>query len=228
VTILRRFAGGFLLLLLVASAARGNVMRDYEARFTKYFMDRVQAKSILPVLSASEDDLRRGKVPKLTVCIDEAVVEGVLYDRLLLVMDDVLFTLPARGLGIHSHGECALTGSISKESFLKTLSGRMPHFAVSDLRLKDGEVTVKGVYDRRFTFRVRALMRFTGSYVIERTGRAIIRFDDSTNDNPLINPLDVGRAMANASPVLSFENFFGQTSVREVRVDHDMVWFSAK
>jgi len=224
----RRTAGSCLFLLLLASAAWGSSMQEYEARFTKYFSDRIYANSILPVISASEDDLRRGKVPRLSVCIEDAVVDGVLYDRLLLVMEDVLFTSPARGIGIHSHGACALSGTISRESFQRTLSKRMPHFAVSEVLLKDGEVTVRGVYDRRLTFRIRALMRFTGSYVIEGNGRAIIRFDDSTNDNPLINPLDVGRAMANAAPVLSFKNFFGELSVREVRVDHDMVWFSAK
>jgi len=224
----RLFAGSFLL-LLGASACWGNqLVREFEARFTKYFADRIQAKSVLAVIMGSEDELRRGKMPTLNLCIENALFEGVRYDRLLLVMYDVLFTSAARGIVIHSHGESRLSGGISKESFLKTLSEGMPHFAVSELELRNGKVMVKGVYERRLTFRVRALMRFTGAYVIGGDGVAKVRFDDATNDNPAISTLDVARALANAASVLSFGNFFGAPALREVLVDHDMVWFSAE
>ena len=225
----KRAFGSWMLLLLLASAGWGSsLVTDYEARFTKYFSDKIQARSVLAVIMASEDELRRGKVPTLNLCIEDAVIEGVRYDRLLLVMHDVLFTSAARGIVVHSHGESFLSGGISKETFLKTLSEGMAHFAVSELELRNGSVMVKGVYDRRLTFRVRALMRFTGSYVIDGEGVAKVRFDDATNDNPAISSLDVARAMANAASVLSFRNFFGAPLVREVLVDHDMVWFSAR
>jgi len=225
----KRAFGSWMLLLLLASAGWGSsLVTDYEARFTKYFSDKIQARSVLSVIMASEDELRRGKVPTLNLCIEDAIVEGVRYDRLLLVMHDVLFTSAARGIVVHSHGESLLSGGISKKTFQKTLSEGMAHFAVSELELRNGSVMVKGVYDRRLTFRVRALMRFTGSYVIDGEGVAKVRFDDATNDNPAISSLDVARAMANAASVLSFRNFFGAPLVREVMVDHDMVWFSAR
>ena len=218
-----------LFLLLFASAGCGNsLVKEYETRFTKYFTDRIQARSMLSVIVASEDELRRGKVTTLNLCIEDAVIEGVRYDRLLLVMHDVLFTSAARGIVVHSHGESLLSGGISKETFLKTLSEGMPHFAVSELSLRNGSVMVKGVYERRLTFKVRALMRFTGSYVIDGDGVARVRFDDASNDNPAISTLDVAKAMSNAAPVLSFRDFFGAPIVREVLVDHDMVWFSAR
>jgi hypothetical protein len=34
--------------------------------------------------------------------------------------------------------------------------------------------------------------------------------------------------VAKAAPVLSFTEFFASPKVEEVRVGHDMVWFSAK
>ena len=225
----KRAFGSCVLLLFFASAGwASSLIADYEARFTKYFTDRIQARSVLSVIKASEDELRRGKIPTLNLCIEDAVVEGVRYDRLLLVMHDVLFTSAARGIVVHSHGESHLSGGISKETFLKTLSEGMPHFAVSELALRNGSVMIKGVYERRLTFKVRALMRFTGSYVIDGDGVARVRFDDASNDNPAISTLDVAKAMANAASVLSFRVFFGAPLVREVLVDHDMVWFSAR
>ncbi|NLA91399.1 MAG: hypothetical protein GX843_07190, partial [Synergistaceae bacterium] len=53
-------------------------------------------------------------------------------------------------------------------------------------------------------------------------------FDSSTNDNPFVSAADVGKAVAKAAPGLNFSNFFSSPQVTEVRVDHDMVWFSAK
>jgi len=201
---------------------------QYEPLFVKYFSDKILAKSVLPVIMATDDELRRGKIPTLNLCLEDAEIEGVRFDRLLLVMRDVLFTAPARGVVIHSHGESSLSGGVSKETFLANLSAGMPHFAVSELELKDGRVMIKGVYDRRLTFRVRALMRFTGAYVIDGEGAAKIKFVDATNDNPAISTLDVGRAISAAATPLSFVNFFGATRVKEVLVDHDMVWFSAE
>ena len=64
--------------------------------------------------------------------------------------------------------------------------------------------------------------------VIDGEGAAKIKFVDATNDNPAISTLDVGRAISAAATPLSFVNFFGATRVKEVLVDHDMVWFSAE
>ena len=177
-------------------------------------------------VTASEDELRRGKIPTLNLCIEDAVVEGVRYDRLLLVMHDVLFTSAARGIVVHSHGESHLSGGISKETFLKTLSEGMPHFAVSELALRTGSVMIKGVYERRLTFKVRALMRFTGSYVIDGDGVARVRFDDARTTRQSARSMwqRRWRMQRPCSP----SGIFRSSLVREVLVDHDMVWFSAR
>ncbi len=216
-----------LLALLAASAFGEALVKEHEALFTKYFKDRIKAESVLPVIMATEDDLRRGVVPTLNLCLEEAVIDGVCFDRMLLVMRDVLYTTPSRGLVIHSHGESHLSGGISKESFMATLSEGMPRFEVSELELSDGIVMIKGVYERRMTFKIRALMRFKGSYVIDKDGAAKIAFFEATNDNPAVSSSDVAKALANAASPLSFKDFFGAPVVREVLVDHDMVWFTA-
>lgn len=224
----RRLVFAAALVVMLAGAACGEtLLKEHEALFTKYFSDRIRAGSVLPVIMATEDDLRRGVIPTLNLCLEDAVIEGVHFDRLLLVMRDVLFTAPARGIVIHSHGDSHLSGGISKESFLSTLSEVMPRFAVSDLDLNGGKVMIKGVYERKMTFKVRALMRFTGAYSIDADGAAKVRFHEATNDNPAVSSSDVAKALANAASPLSFKDFFGAPVVREVLVDHDMVWFTA-
>jgi len=59
-----------------------------EELFSRYFSERVRAESVLPVVSATEEELRRGAVPTLTVCLERAEIGGVAYDRLLLVLSD--------------------------------------------------------------------------------------------------------------------------------------------
>ncbi len=218
-----------LLFLVWASSAQAESLKEaYGPKISEYFSEKIPSKSILPVLEGTEEELRSGKIPKLTLCIEDAPVEGVLYDRLLLVLRDVLFTVDAGGVHLHSYSECTLSGSIPGVSFRETLEKNMPRFTFTELELQNGTVMVKGVYERKMTFTVRALLRLRGKYVIEKNGKATIRFDESTNDNALISAADVGRALAKAAPVLSFSSFFGKPSVTEVRVDHGMVWFSAK
>lgn len=227
--VLKKFlaaAAVFLLTFFLPGPVSGE--ETYESLFTRYFEGRIDAGSVLAVLSADEENLRRGNVPSLTVCIENAAVEGVAYDRLLLVLTDVYFTVDGGGVRIHSYSESRLSGSILKKDFLARLKKNMPHYAVSELELKDGRVMMKGVYERKGLFKLRALIRLTGQYVVGKDGIASIRFDDSTNDNPMVSAADVGRAAAKAAPVISFRNFFAAPRVWEVRVDHDMVWFSAK
>ena len=199
-----------------------------EELFSRYFSERVRAESVLPVVSATEEELRRGAVPTLTVCLERAEIGGVAYDRLLLVLSDVLFTRSEDGIRILSYRDSRLSGTILKKDFLARLQQKMPHYAVSELELKDGKVMVFGAYRRKGTFSMNALIRLTGQYVVGKDGTASIRFDDSTNDNALVSAADVARAAAKAAPVISFRNFFAAPRVWEVRVDHDMVWFSAK
>lgn len=218
----------FLALIVLAPACEAHAEDGYTALFTRYFAEKIKAESILPVISAGEDDLRRGRIPNLTVCIEGAPVGGVVYERLLLVLTDVLFTRDQNGVKILSHRETKLSGNITKGEFLATLKRGMPHFAVSELSLKDGAVTVKGVYEKKLTFRMRALIRCTGRYVTDKRGVAKIRFDEATNDNPLLSARDISASLAKAAPILSFSSFYVQPRVDEVRVDHDMVWFSAR
>lgn len=220
------FSVPVLLAVFLAGPAAGSAVE--EALFARYFSERIQAESVLPVISATEEELRRGAVPALTVCLERADIGGVVYDRLLLVLPDVLFTRSGDGIRILSYRESRLSGSILKKDFLARLQQKMPHYAVSELELKDGKVMVFGAYRRKGTFRMNALIRLTGQYVIDGAGTALIRFDDSTNDNPFISASDVGRAVAKAAPVLSFSDFFASPKVTEVRVGHDMVWFYAK
>jgi hypothetical protein len=226
------FRRGFLLvvpvLLAVFLACPAAASSVEEGLFTRYFSERVRAESVLPVVSATEEELRRGAVPTLTVCLERAEIGGVAYDRLLLVLSDVLFTSSGDGIRILSYRDSRLSGTILKKDFLARLQQKMPHYAVSELELKDGKVMVFGAYRRKGTFSMNALIRLTGQYVINGAGKALIRFDDSTNDNPFISAADVGRAVAKAAPVLSFSDFFASPKVTEVRVGHDMVWFSAK
>ena len=212
--------------VMLVCPGEGSTME--EALFARYFSERIRAESVLPVVSATEEDLRRGAVPTLTVCLERADIGGVVYDRLLLVLSDVLFTRSGDGIRVHSYRGSRLSGSILKKDFLSRLQEKMPHYSVSELELKDGKVMVFGAYRRKGTFRMNALVRLTGQYVIDGVGTALIRFDDSTNDNPFISAADVGRAVAKAAPVLSFSDFFASPKVTEVRVGHDMVWFSAK
>ena len=201
---------------------------DYTELFSRYFSGKIKAESVLAVLSAENDDLRRGAIPNLTVCIEKAPIGDVTYERLLLVLTDVLFTWDGHRLNILSHREAKLSGNIARSEFLASLKRNMPHFAVSELSLKDGAVTVKGVYEKKLTFRMRALVRCTGRYVTDKRGVAKIRFDEATNDNPMLSARDISESLAKASPILSFASFYVQPKVTEVRVDHDMVWFSAK
>jgi hypothetical protein len=224
----RWFLFAFLALLPVFFVGTGEASSAEEEFFSRYFQERIKAESVLAVVSATEEELGRGSVPGLTVCVERAPVAGVVYDRLLLVLSDVLFTRGSDGIRIHSYRESRLSGSILKKDFLAQLQKKMPHYAVSELELKDGKVMVFGAYRRKGTFRMNALIRLTGQYVIDGGGTAKIRFDESTNDNPFISAADVGRAVAKAAPVLSFSSFFSTPKVGEVRVGHDMVWFSAK
>ena len=215
--------------VLCARPALGGALMDEHGRlFTAYFSAKIQAASILPVLTGDEEDLRSGRVPNLTLCVEKAAVEGVVYETLLIVLEDVFFSTDARGIHVHSFKTARVTGTLGKKDFLQSLNRNMPHFAVSELDLKDGTVTVKGVYEKKLMFKVRALMRFTGKYVVEKSGAAKIRFDESSNDNAMVSARDVGRAVANASPAINFQKFFVRPAVEEVRVDHDMVWFSAR
>lgn len=219
----------FVFLLFVPLPAWGNSINDiHTTMFAEYFSRKISAASILPVLSADEDELRQGKIPSLTVCIERAFVENVVYDRLLLVLSDVLFTRDQQGIHVRSYKKSYLSGNITKKDFFDSLRKNMSHFDISELELKNGKVMVKGVYEKKLMFKMRALVRLTGKYVMEKGGAAKIRFDDSTNDNVLISAADVGRAIADAAPVLSFRKFFSTPEISEVRVDHDMVWFSAK
>ncbi len=217
------------LFLLPAFPATAEPLQEaYIPLFAKYFSEKIPSKSILPVIDGTEEELRSGKIPLLTLCVEDAAVEGVLYDRLLLVLKDVLFSSDDQGVRLHSYSGYKLTGSIPGESFRDSLEKNMPRFTVTEQELQDGTVMVKGVYERKMTFTIRALLRLRGKYVIEKNGMATIRFDESTNDNALISAADVGRALAKAAPVLDFSSFFGKPSVTEVRVDHGMIWFSAK
>ncbi len=87
------FPAGAMFLLLLFSPGPGSGEETHESLFTRYFEGKVNAGSVLSVLSADEESLRRGNIPSLTVCIENAVVEGVTYDRLLLVLTDVYFTV---------------------------------------------------------------------------------------------------------------------------------------
>lgn len=217
-----------LLLLLTFPAAAEPLQEAYIPLFAEYFSEKIPSKSVLPVIEGTEEELRSGKIPLLTLCVEDAVVEGVLYDKLLLVLKDVLFSADKEGVRLHSYSGYKLSGSIPGTSFQDSLEKNMPRFTVTEQELLNGTVMVKGVYERKMTFTVRALLRLTGKYVIEKNGSATIRFDESTNDNALISAADVGHALAKAAPVLNFSSFFGKPSVTEVRVDHGMIWFSAK
>ena len=219
------FVPVFFAVFLAGPAAASSVEEDL---FARYFSERIKAETVLPVLSATEEELRRGTVPTLTVCLERAENGGVVYDRLLLVLSDVLFTRSGDGIRVLSYRDSRLSGTILKKDFLARVRRKMPHYALSELELKDGKVMVFGAYRRKGTFSMNALIRLTGQYVIDGAGKAMIRFDDSTNDNPFISAADVGRAVAKAAPVLSFTEFFASPKVEEVRVGHDMVWFSAK
>ncbi|MBL3539288.1 hypothetical protein [Aminivibrio sp.] len=226
------FRKGFLffvpVLLAVFLACPAGASAVEDDLFARYFSERIRAESVLPVVTATEEELRRGSVPTLTVCLERADIGGVVYDRLLLVLSDVLFTRSGDGIRVHSYSESRLSGNILKKDFLARLQQKMPHYAISELELKDGKVMVFGAYRRKGTFTMNALIRLTGQYVIDGDGKALVRFDDSTNDNPFISAIDVGRAVAKAAPVISFSDFFASPKVTEVRVGHDMVWFSAK
>lgn len=217
-----------LLLLLAFPAAAEPLQEAYIPLFTEYFSGKIPSKSVLPVIDGTEEELRSGKIPLLTLCVEDALVEGVLYDKLLLVLKDVLFSADNGGVRLHSYSGYKLSGSIPGASFRDSLEKNMPRFTVTEQELQNGTIMVKGVYERKMTFTVRALLRLRGKYVIEKNGKATIRFDESTNDNALISAADVGRALAKAAPVLNFSSFFGKPSVTEVRVDHGMIWFSAK
>ncbi len=216
------------LLFLPFSAGAEPLQEAYIPLFAEYFSEKIPSKSVLPVIEGTEEELRSGKIPLLTLCVEDASVEGVLYDRLLLVLKDVLFSVDKGGVRLHSYSGYKLSGSIPGSSFRSTLEKNMPRFTLTELELQGGTVMVKGVYERKMTFTIRALLRLKGKYVIEKDGKATIRFDESTNDNALISAADVGRALAKAAPVLSFSSFFGKPSVTEVRVDHGMIWFSGK
>ena len=120
--VLKKFlaaAAVFLLTFFLPGPVSGE--ETYESLFTRYFEGKIDAGSVLAVLSADEENLRRGNVPSLTVCIENAAVEGVAYDRLLLVLTDVYFTVDGGGVRIHSYSESRLSGSILKKDFLARL-----------------------------------------------------------------------------------------------------------
>ena len=215
----------FLLLLLFSSPSRGE--DSLEELFGRYFAERIRAESVLAVISAPEEDLRRGSIPSLTICIERAVVAGALYDRMLLTLSDVLFTRRGQDVKIHSYTGSKLSGSLLKKDFLGALQKNMPRYTLKSLELKGGRVNMLGAYRRKATLRMNALIRLSGQYVITG-GVGTLKFDSSTNDNPFVSAADVGKAVAKAAPGLNFSNFFSSPKVTEVRVDHDMVWFSAK
>ena len=224
----KRFFFLLFFFLWTGCASAEPLSEAYAPLFARYFTEKIPSGQILPVFEGTEEELRSGKIPGLTLCVENAPVGDVLYDRLLLVLKNVLFTVDGGGVHLHSYSDYKLSGSIPVDSFRNTLEKNMPRFTVSELELQNGTVMIKGVYERKATFTLRALMRLRGKYVIEKDGKSTIRFDESTNDNAMISAADVGRALAKAAPVLSFSAFFGKPSVTEVRVDHGMVWFSAK
>lgn len=221
----RLFWAVFILLAFLSPDARGD--DTPEDMFARYFSEKIKAESILAVVNASQEDLARGSVPSLTVCIERAPVGGAVYDRLLLTLSGVLFTRAGREVKLHSYSGAKLSGTILKKDFLKTLEKNMPRYSVTSLELKDGRVNMLGAYRRKATVKMHALIRLSGQYVIA-AGAGTLKFDSSTNDNPFVSAADVGRAVARAAPALNFSDFFTSPKVEEVRVDHDMVWFSAK
>ena len=215
----------FIFLVLFPSVVWAD--ESLEDLFSRYFSEKIKAESVLAVVSASDEELRRGSIPGLTVCIERATVAGAVYDRLLLTLSDVLFTRKGEEVKIHSYGGAKLSGTALKKDFLEALKKNMPRYEVKTLELKGGRVTLLGVYKRKATLRMHALIRLSGQYVITG-GAGILKFDSSTNDNPFVSAADVGRAVAKAAPGLNFSNFYASPRVTEIRVDHDMIWFTAK
>lgn len=212
----------------VITAGPVSAGQEEEDLFSRYFADKIKAESVLAVVSASDEELRRGAVPSLTICIERASVGGALYDRILLVLKDVLFSRTADTLRVHSYSGSRLSGTILKKDFQALLGKRMAHYSLKELELKDGKVMTLGVYQRKGSVKMRATIRLKGPYVIDGAGTAKIRFHESTNDNPFVSAADVGRAVAKGAPVLSFSDFFIPKKLTEVRVDHDMIWFEAR
>ncbi len=198
-----------------------------EDLFGRYFTGKIKAESILAVVTASEDEIRRGTIPSLTICIERSTVADAVYDRMLLTLSDVLFTRKGQEVKIHSYQETRLSGTILKKDFLEALKKNMARYSVTSLELKEGRVNMLGAYRRKAALRMNALIRLSGQYVITG-GVGTLKFDSSTNDNPFVSAADVGRAVAKAAPGLNFSNFFSSPKVTEVRVDHDMIWFSAQ
>ena len=157
----------FLLILPFAAAAEP-LQEAYIPLFAEYFSEKIPSKSVLPVIDGTEEELRSGKIPLLTLCVEDAAVEGVLYDKLLLALKDVLFTADEGGVRLHSYSGYKLSGSIPGASFQNSLEKNMPRFTVTEQELLNGTVMVKGVYERKMTFTVRALLRLRGKYVIEK------------------------------------------------------------
>lgn len=102
------FSVPVLLAVFLAGPAAGSAVE--EALFARYFSERIQAESVLPVISATEEELRRGAVPALTVCLERADIGGVVYDRLLLVLPDVLFTRSGTEYGSFHTGKAVSRG----------------------------------------------------------------------------------------------------------------------
>lgn len=225
---LRKFLSFLFCLLVMFSAAPAWSGEAEEELFSRYFAERIKAESVLAVVSASDEELRRGAVPSLTICIERAPVGGALYDRILLVLKDVLFSRTADSVRVHSYTGSRLSGTILKKDFQAQLKKNMARYNLKELELKDGKIMTLGAYQGKGSIRMKATIRLKGAYVIDGAGTARIRFDESTNDNPFISAADVGRSVAKAAPVLTFNDFFIPKKLTEVRVDHDMIWFEAR
>jgi hypothetical protein len=101
------FVPVFFAVFLAGPAAASSVEEDL---FARYFSERIKAETVLPVLSATEDELRRGAVPTLTVCLERAENGGVVYDRLLLVLSDVFSPVRETEYGSFRTGTAASRG----------------------------------------------------------------------------------------------------------------------
>lgn len=221
------FFSAIAITVLIAAPAWALDALQWGDQFAEAFRSSFRGSNNLTAsVDPKDNGLNSGRAQKVFLFISGAVVNGLRYERLTVELRDVSFTVSGGGLLITSIGSSAASGNIAAEDLAESILPKYPRLTKSTLNLIGDRVNISGVYIRQSTFPLRATMHFWGHYVVHN-GVASLQIDDSRNDNALVSARDVGRAICDAAPQISFQGQIVTPKITSVKISKEMVWVKA-
>lgn len=205
------------------------LQEDTTRRFENYLKGEIRAERLQVALRGTDGDLQAGRVPEVRIFCSGALLGDLRCDRLVVVLRSVTFRPSGQGVLLENPGAAEVSGTILEKDCEQSLKKSFPDLKNAEVRLEGSRVVVSGAYAKNYVVPVRAFVKLYGKYVIDpQSGEASLAFEKATNDNPFISTEDIAKSLSRKSLRLSLAEFFVKPSLRDVRVDKRMVWFSTK